>query len=108
MSYYDHVLTISVSTVSSEPEGEDVTADQIRAALINRIAGLDDAELIDATMNDPSSIEIGDRYGEDVAEQRRRITRSQARRVIEIASNTLEPGEERAVGVLAMAAAMLR
>lgn len=45
---YDHAFTIAFSLVSSHPSGGDVTAAQLRAAIVTRLASLADDELSEA------------------------------------------------------------
>ena len=46
---YDHAMTIAFSLRSEHPSGEDLTPQQIRNALYQRLTRLDDDELIEAT-----------------------------------------------------------
>ena len=49
MPKYNHAYTVAFSLESDHPEGEDVTADMIRVALLRRIADLDEhGELVEA------------------------------------------------------------
>lgn len=45
---YDHAMSIGFSLRSEHPSGEDLTAQQIREALYQRLTRLDDDELIEA------------------------------------------------------------
>ena len=45
---YDHAFTIAFSLESSHPSGDDVTAAQLRAAILTRLAALADDELHEA------------------------------------------------------------
>lgn len=42
MGQYNHAYTIAFSVVSNEPQGEDVTANMLRDALIRRMKDVDD------------------------------------------------------------------
>lgn len=46
---FDHAMTIAFSLRSEHPSGEDLTAQQIRNALFQRLTSLNDDELVEAT-----------------------------------------------------------
>ena len=48
MSKFNHAFTIAFEVVSNDPEGEDVTADMLRAALEQRIRSLGNLEWLEA------------------------------------------------------------
>lgn len=48
MPRYDHAYTIAFSIKSNHPEGEDITPQQFRHAILARLATVVDDELIEA------------------------------------------------------------
>lgn len=48
MKTYDHAFTISFSIKSHHPEGDDITPQQHRHAILSRLASLIDDELLEA------------------------------------------------------------
>lgn len=45
---YDHAFTIAFSLTSSDPDGFDVDAALLRAAILTRLAQISDDELVEA------------------------------------------------------------
>ena len=48
MPVFNHAYSIAFEVLSSHPEGEDVTADMLRAALLRRVANLNANEWLEA------------------------------------------------------------
>lgn len=48
MKTYDHAFTIAFSIKSHHPEGDDITSQQYRHAILARLASLVDDELLEA------------------------------------------------------------
>ena len=60
---YNHAFDIAFTLLSAHPRGDDVTAEMIRAALVERLRALSDEELIEA---------VGrpfDTYAENIGEE---------------------------------------
>lgn len=48
MNTYDHAFTIAFSIKSNHPEGDDISPQQYRHAILSRLASLVDDELLEA------------------------------------------------------------
>ena len=57
---YNHALTIAFEVISKHPKGEDITPQQMRDAIIARLASIDDKELMEATMPPYDTYEMDD------------------------------------------------
>lgn len=48
MKTYNHAFTIAFTVISDHPEGEDITPQQFRHAILDRLASLVEDELLEA------------------------------------------------------------